>query len=419
MPQIPLPTTAQLTAVIEAIEATPLQALAHPLDWLRNRLDPLLGAEQSEQKIDQQEKVHPSEEENQGPAKAKREIKREGKGEAIVPNKGNNTTSKKMSTDGGQEKKRKKMERPRRSCRQEIDLMDQTYHHEKLGLPKGQQPYHKKTEKQTRDSQPTSQTREEKKSRSVQERQPYHTRTETEGLNFQPTSRTSPEDKSGSTKEQRKPELASPQLEIMKVPTVISRQPETKIRLYPEEEARVAQELQEAMANNFFKLWPLKPDTDPEINKGKRPEESREFRAPLSRESQARKLELLNQWKLKEEKDNKGRRRVQARADYVEEEMMDMLTKTDMFKPTLAPYVGTGKKIPTREEVVAEYETEYEDALEVLRPVSKSNKTSKTHEKRDGLIKKSSIPRPTHRTRSMKKIDEEIDDLEPAFAPKK
>jgi hypothetical protein len=384
MPQIPLPTTAQLTAIIDAIEPTILQPLAQPLTWLRDRLDPFHAAEQEEKKSDQKEDGHLSEEESEGCAESKREIKRGVKGEAIVPYKFKDSTFKKMSTAVGQEKLKKEMERQCRPRRQdEINLMGHTYHHHKLDLEKRQQPHFTKIEKKE-DYEPRVMAYGEKYAGSLKV-QPGSKRDRKDRIS-QPIDQ---KEKSGSGDgQQRKIDspTASAELETMEVPTVLDHPLDVKIRLYPEEEARVARELEEAMANNFFKLWPVKTETEPEIDDSKKPDESREFRAPLSGEAQSRKLELMNQWKSKEEKDNQARARTQERADYEDDEMMDMLMGTSMFKPTLAPYVGTGKKIPTREEVLAEYEgtaSVYEDALEVL-PASKNNKdTSKTQEKLD------------------------------------
>ena len=172
---------------------------------------------------------------------------------------------------------------------------------------------------------------------------------------------------------------------VVQMPNTKGHPSDVKIRLYPEEEERVGRELKEALDTNFFKHWPVKTDAGPETGNRSKPEESKEFTAPLSDEAQARKLELMKQWKSKEEKDNKKRRSTKKRAEYEDDEMMDMLITTSLFKPTLEPYIGTGKKIPTREAVLDEYEqaSVYEDAFEVQPLVSMDNDTMKSQGKWD------------------------------------
>lgn len=419
MPGVPLPNMAQLTAVIDAIEPTILQLLTLPLTWLRDRLDPLHSAEALEEQEAEEEEIRLSQEKTKE-RRAKRGAKGDAAKEAIAPGQDNSETTKKMSNAIGEGKKREGMERKRSSRgRKEIDLMRITYHHEKLNLPLGQRPYFTKNEKDGKKKEGF-----ETQKLVGREGQGDHGNSEEEH-DSQPTRRTSLDQKVGfETRQQQgqKTELPAAQMETMEVSTVEDHERPVKIRLYPEEEARVARELQEAMDTHFFKHWPVKHEIDPKINDQMKVHESTAFRAPLSDANQARKLELLKQWNAKEEKGSNARGRVKDRAEYEDDEMMDMLMTTSMFRPTLEPYIGSGKKIPTREEVLAEYESTmsvYEDAFEELptatAPTStNSRNTSKNYRKENDSRKNSTMPR-TRRI-AITKSDE---DEEPAFAPKK
>lgn len=306
--------------------------------------------------------------------------------------------------------------------------MDHTYHHEKLNLPAGQQPFHTKNVKDGR-KQEKKQEQDRKTSKDqklvIGNGQGRHTKFEEEHNSepLQYISRTIEDVPEARHIHQRKLELSPTQAKGKEV--AAAEDPEHPVDIRPKEEACVAKELQEAMNTNFFRQWPVKRETDPKIQSSKKVKESTEFRAPLSSEDKARKQQLLEQWTKIEEKDNQPRGIVEVKdkADYEEDQIMDMLMSTGMLKPTLAPYSGTEKKIPTREEVVAAYESTisvYEDAIEDLptASTSKSNKNSKklprTSEQEIPSSKYTRTPR-TRRT-IITDIDE---DEEPAFAPRK
>ncbi|KAE8441720.1 hypothetical protein EG329_004506 [Mollisiaceae sp. DMI_Dod_QoI] len=201
---------------------------------------------------------------------------------------------------------------------------------------------------------------------------------------------------------------------------------ETKVQLFAAEVERVATDLKAALSTTHFKFWPFVTDPEPGANKLERKmsEESGEYRGLLSRSKQARKMELMDEWMLKEERGIEGRRelqdkvRYQGRGKYDDEVEKAMLRSTEMFRPTLEPYFG--KEIPVREGEESEVEgsgssREYEDAVEDLSKVSKEEKAENLRNQEDSYDKRGKL-RLTRRPTFKK---DRYDDSEgPAFAPR-
>ncbi|KUJ08172.1 uncharacterized protein LY89DRAFT_337063 [Mollisia scopiformis] len=440
IPRIPLPTTAQFNTTIDVFENGPntLRGLAQPIAWLRDRLDPLHALEQAEEERVKDVEAG-GEDMDKKWAEMSREFRRENRRMAIVP------------TTAGQAERATSSKTTRREGRKEMpgrnkdmddndsddgpvvdqswDIMNRTFLHKNLGPDKQPPPGPRE---RIRISKPTpqnqtvgylestfedkSRSREQEETRKPERKTAYppaqkpdlaearylekpHSRSQekqkvleanrksfkapalSQEKSVEPMATTHPKQKFSQAQGQSEPELS----------LAIPDSPPVKIRLHPAERERVARELKEALSTNQFKVWPL--ESSPYLeDAAKKPDESTEFRAPLSREEQAKKQQLMDQWMMKQERDIKGRRRFQGKGGYEDEVEKQVLKSTDWFQPTLAPYVGTGLKIPTREEVRDEYEaeSEYEDAMEYLPRTSRYwNKPEVKGKTREGQDKES------------------------------
>jgi hypothetical protein len=106
-----------------------------------------------------------------------------------------------------------------------------------------------------------------------------------------------------------------------------------KVRISPKSQEGVAKELQEAMSDNFFNVWPTVEDERPGREAKGEMEESGVFVAAMEEGVRKRREELMREWKLKGEKGVQGRRRVKEGWESVVEG--GVLRGVEGFRPTL------------------------------------------------------------------------------------
>jgi len=109
----------------------------------------------------------------------------------------------------------------------------------------------------------------------------------------------------------------------------------TKVRLYPHERERVARELQEAMSNNFFKMWPTIEDDRGGREAKEAMEESGLFQRELGEQEREKREELMRAWKGREERSVQGRRRLEGGFGYESVVEGEKLREAEGFRPTL------------------------------------------------------------------------------------
>jgi len=155
-------------------------------------------------------------------------------------------------------------------------------------------------------------------------------------------------------KEYDSAETETPSPERMLIPTLPSRLSSpflltgsefmlpTKVRISPQSQERVARELQEAMASDFFKVWPMVEDE----REGKEVmEESGMFVREMGEGERLRREELMREWKDRQEREGVGRRRVGDGEEWESVVEGRVLRGVEGFRPALGACFEDGEGI--------------------------------------------------------------------------
>ncbi|KAF8856151.1 hypothetical protein BDZ45DRAFT_745712 [Acephala macrosclerotiorum] len=455
IPRIPLPTTANLNTVITIIEThapTRLQPLARGLTWLRDHLDPLHLLEKAEAEARRRELEEEEDDEEMememesvamSPVARNKRGKRGIRVEDVVVPRQNRMTGEGRSAEVSLEpvtlstifEGRSSLEilesATTRSSQQ--GKKDGKMHRQpsgrKLGFAQGQQRRERKTSKPEGMSE-TAGARQQSTSGGVMENQHSNkTLDPSQGQRKLPrqehkdnnTTSSRPSQTMTSLDLKKSVDLAREQRalrepEHIEVPTVSEVHTlDSKVRPYPQEQARLTKDLAEALSTTNFKVWPVLPPLITDLSPSSSTETSPEYRKTLTRSEQARKEEITEQWMMKEERSIEGRRTWNEKGEYEDEVEKRALRSTSMFVPTLAPFGKDGRGIPTREEMWEMIDREesgsgssgeYVDAVESLGTPANPKEESMGKEKVDKKPAQSRVPRrPTFKKGAVHGLD--------------